>query len=142
MLSVGKIIEYINNESEKECKAIAAKAHKEGAKLQFVYSKKEEDAYTTSMNEGKEKIVMRVEQLSKLADEQAQKMVQDAEKNVLNDVLDLTAKKLSALPSQEYSALLKRLGIEEGCKPEYLVELYREELSKSVVSAVFGTVSP
>jgi hypothetical protein len=64
-------------------------------------------------------------------------MVTEMQQNALDDVLALTARKLSSLPSRKYDELLKRLGVEQGCKPEYLVEHYREELAPSVITALF-----
>ena len=132
-----KIIDHIKAESEKECKDIAVKANEEGARIRSVYSQKEQDAYWSCVNEGSKEIEKRVENLSNLAAEQARKMLHETQQDVLDDVLSLTAKKLSALPSRNYNELLKRLGIEQGCKPEYLVEQYRDELAPTVISALF-----
>jgi len=132
-----KIIEHIKAESEKECKDIAIKANEESVRIRSVYSQKEQDAYWSCVNEGSKEIEKRVENLSNLASEQAKKMVYETEQDVLDDVLALTAKKLSALPSRNYNDLLNKLGIELGCRPEYLVEQYREELAPTVLAALF-----
>jgi vacuolar-type H+-ATPase subunit E/Vma4 len=132
-----KIIEYIKTESEKECREIAIKANEDCAKVSSVYSQKEQDAYWACVQEGSRDIEKRIEKLSNLAIEQAEKMVNDMQQNALDDVLALTARKLSSLPSRKYDELLKRLGVEQGCKPEYLVEHYREELAPSVIRALF-----
>jgi len=132
-----KIVEHIKTESEKECKEIAIKANEECARIRSVYSQKEQDAYWSCVNEGSKEIEKRVEKLANLASEQASKMIHETEQDVLDDVLALTAKKLSALPSRNYNDLLKKLGVEQGCKPEYLVEQYREELAPSVLAALF-----
>jgi len=139
MYNLNKIIEHIKKESENECKNIAVKANKEVARIRTLYLKKEQEAYNSRMKEGSIEIEKRVEELSNHANEQANKMVHATEQGVLDDVLDLAAKKLSALPKDEYNKVLKRLGIEEGCKPEYLVEIYREELAPSVISALFDS---
>ncbi|MCL2425632.1 MAG: V-type ATP synthase subunit E family protein [Oscillospiraceae bacterium] len=138
MQGLEKILEHIKIESERECKEIAIKANSENKKYISQYSQKEKATYSSHMEKGKKEIENRVEQLSNLADEQSKKLIYSAEQSVLDDVLALTAKKLSALPANEYSNLLKRLGVEEGCKPEYLVEQYRDELTPSVISALFG----
>jgi len=132
-----KIIEHIRAESEKECKDIAVKANEESARIRSVYSQKEQDAYWSCVNEGSKEIEKRVESLSNLAKEQAEKMIYQTKQDVLDDVLALTAKKLSALPSRNYNELLTKLGIDKGCKPEYLVEQYREELAPTVLAALF-----
>ena len=132
-----KIIEYIKTESERECKEIAVKANEECARIHSVYSQKEQDAYWACVQEGSKDIEKRIDKLSTLAIEQAEKMVNEMQQNALDDVLALTARKLSSLPSRKYDELLKRLGIDKGCKPEYLVELYREELTPSVIAALF-----
>jgi len=132
-----KIIEHIRAESEKECKDIAVKANEESARIRSVYSQKEQDAYWSCVNEGSKEIEKRVESLSNLAKEQAEKMIYQTKQDVLDDVLALTAKKLSALPSRNYNELLIKLGIDKGCKPEYLVEQYREELAPTVLAALF-----
>ena len=134
-----KILEHIKTESEKECKEIAVKANEESVRIQSVYSQKEQDAYWACVKKGSEDIEKRVEQLSNLAAEQAKKMIHDTEQDMLDEVLALTAKKLSALPSRNYNELLTRLGIEQGCKPEYLVEHYREELTPTVIAALFDS---
>ena len=137
MQGFDKIIEHIRAESEKECKDIAVKANEESARIRSVYSQKEQDAYWSCVNEGSKEIEKRVESLSNLAKEQAEKMIYQTKQDVLDDVLALTAKKLSALPSRNYNELLIKLGIDKGCKPEYLVEQYREELAPTVLAALF-----
>jgi len=132
-----KIIEHIRAESEKECKEIAVKANEESTRIRSVYSQKEQDAYWSCVNEGSKEIEKRVESLSNLAKEQAEKMIYELKQDALDDVLALTARKLSALPSRNYNDLLAKLGIEKGCKPEYLVEHYRDELAPTVLAALF-----
>jgi len=139
MYEFDKIIDHIKNESEKECKDIALKANEESMRIRSIYSQKEQDAYWNCVNEGSKEIEKRVESLAVLAKDQAAKLIDITQQNALDDVLALTAKKLSALPSQKYNSLLSRLGIEQGCKPEYLVEQYREELAKSVIPALFDS---
>jgi len=139
MRDLNRIINQIKIESERECKDIAVKANKEIARLRTLYSKREQEAFSLRMEEGSIEIEKRVDELSNHANEQANKMVQATQQGVLDDVLDLSAKKLSALPNDEYNSILKKLGIEEGCKPEYLVEKYREELAPSVISALFDS---
>jgi len=135
-----RVIDYIKAESEKECKDIALKANEESLRIRAAYSQKEQDAYWACVNNGSKEIEKRVESLSELAHDQAKKMLNEMEQDALDDVLALTAKKLSALPSQKYNELLDKLGVEQGCKPEYLVEQYREELKPSVISALFDSV--
>jgi len=132
-----KIIDFIKTESEKECREIAIKANEECAKITSLYSQKEQDAYWACVQEGSKDIEKRIEKLTNLAIEQAEKMVTEMQQNALDDVLALTARKLSSLPSRKYDELLKRLGVEQGCKPEYLAEHYREDLAPSVISALF-----
>jgi len=132
-----KIIEQIKIESEKECKEIAVKANEESMRIKSVFSQKEQEAYWDRVNTGSKNIEKRVEELTNLAVTQAKKMVHETEQDMLDEVLALTAKKLSALPSRKYNELLKKLGIDLGCKPEYLVEQYREELAATVIAALF-----
>jgi len=140
MQGIDKIIEHIRAESEKECKEIALKANEESLRVRSLYSQKEQDAYWACVNKGSKEIEKRVESLSELAHDQAKKMVHETEQDALDDVLALTAKKLSALPSSKYEELLVKLGVEQGCRPEYLVEQYREDLKQSVISALFDSV--
>ena len=51
-----KIIEYIKIESEKECREIAVKANEECAKINSIYSQKEQDAYWACVKEGSKDI--------------------------------------------------------------------------------------
>jgi len=132
-----KILDYIKTESEKECRDVAIKGNEDSSRIRSLYSQKEQDAYWSCVNEGTKEIEKRVKNLSNLASEQAANMIRDTEQDVLDDVLALTAKKLSALPSRNYNELLKKLGIEQGCKPEYLVEQYRDELAPTVLAALF-----
>ena len=134
-----KIVEHIKTESERECREIAVKANEECARIRSLYSQKEQDAYWSCVNDGSKEIEKRIEKLSALAHEQASKMINDTQQDALDDVLMLTARKLSALPSRKFNELLTRLGVEQGCKPEYLVEYYREELEPSVLAALFET---
>ena len=139
MQGFDKIIEHIKTESERECKEIAVKANEESARIRSLFSQKEQDAYWTCVNEGSKDIEKRVEKLSALAHEQASNLIGKIQQDSLDDVLMLTARKLSALPSRKYDELLIKLGIEQGCKPEYLVEHYREELEPSVLGALFDS---
>ena len=132
-----KIVEHIKSESEKECKEIALKANEESMRIKSVYSQKEQDAYWGCVNNGSKDIEQRIKSLSDLANDQAQKKLIEMQQIALDDVLALTARKLSALPSRKYEELLTRLGIEQGCRPEYLVEQYRDELTPSLISALF-----
>jgi len=134
-----KIIEHIKTESEKECKDIAVKANEESARIRSVYSQKEQDAYWSCVNDGTKDIERRVEKLAALAHEQANSMISKTQQDAFDDVLLLAAKKLSALPSRKYQELLTKLGIEQGCKPEYLVERYRDDLEPSVLAALFDS---
>jgi len=134
-----KLIEHIKTVSEKECKDIAVKANEESARVRTVFSKKEQEAYWSCVNEGTKDIERRFEKLTELAHEQAVNMIEKTQQDALDDVLILTARKLSALPSRKYDELLKRLGVEQGCKPEYLVEHYRDELEPSVLAALFDS---
>ena len=134
-----KIIDHIKVESERECKESALKANDESLRIRSVYSQKEQDAYWACVNKGSKDIEKRAESLSELAADQARKMLHETEQNMLDDVLSLTARKLSALPSRKYDELLNKLGIEQGCRPEYLVEHYREELAPTVIAALFDS---
>jgi vacuolar-type H+-ATPase subunit E/Vma4 len=132
-----KIIESIKAESERECNDIALKAIEQCERIREEYTKKEQDEYWKYVNTGSKDIEQRVTQLADLAAEQAKKLAYTTQQEMLDEVLDLTARKLSALPSRKYNELLKKLGIEAGCKPEYLVEHYRDDLAPSVIAALF-----
>jgi len=132
-----KILDFIKHESEAECKNIALNATRECEQATAEYAKKEQEAYTNHINQGVKEIEERITKLYDLAAEQAQKKIDITSQDMLDEVLELTSRKLSSLPPQEYKDLLKKLEIEEGCKPEYLVHQYREELSPTVISALF-----
>jgi len=132
-----KILDFIKNESERECKEIALNANKECEKIRSEYSQKEQEAYWTAVNNGSKEIEKRVEKLTGLAAAEAKKMVYATQQDMLDAVLALTARKLSALPSRKYNELLKKLNIEQGFKPEYLVEQFRDDLSQTVIAALF-----
>jgi len=135
--SFDKVLEYIKHESEKECKEIALNATRECERLKAEFSKKEHDVYLEYIHKGTKEIEERVLQLSNLAAEQAAKKIDATRQDMLDEVLDLTTKKLSSLPTKSYNELLEKLGIEEGCRPEFLVHQYREELAHTVISALF-----
>jgi len=132
-----KIIEHIKSESENECREVAVNANSECERIRAEYKAKEQEAYWSAVNTGSKEIEHRVNQLTNLAAAEAKKMVYATEQDMLDEVLALTARKLSALPSRKYNELLKKLGIEQGCKPEYLVEHFREDLTPSVTAALF-----
>jgi len=135
--SFDKILEYIKHESERECKEIALKATRECERIKAEFSKKEQDVYWDYINQGTKQIEERISQLANLATEQAGKMINATEQDMLDEVLELTTKKLSSLPTRSYNELLEKLGVEEGCRPEFLVHQYREELAPTVISALF-----
>ena len=132
-----KILDYIKHESDKECKKIALNATRECQRIEAEYAKKEQDAYWEYVNQGAKEIEERVSKLSEMANEQANKMLEATRQDMLDEVLELTTKKLSSLPTQNYNELLKKLNVEEGCRPEYLVHRYRDELAPTVISALF-----
>jgi len=132
-----KILEHIKSESEKECRDIAVEANKESARIIDLYSQNEQEAYWNCVKSGSLEIEKRAAMLTSLAEDQSGKLIDKVKQDALDDVLTLAAKKLSALPSKNYNQLLKKLGVEQGCKPEYLVEQYRDELAPSVISALF-----
>lgn len=137
MQSFDKILDYIKHESESECKEIALNATRECERIKSDFSKKEQDAYWNCVSQGAKEVEERVSQLSELAAQQARKMVEATEQDMLDEVLELTTRKLSSLPTRNYKELLKKLNIEEGCRPEYLVHQYRNELAPTVISALF-----
>jgi len=132
-----KIIEYIKLESERECKDLALKAAEECESIRAEYAKKEQDEYWSYVDAGSKEIEQRVEKLTDLAAEQARNLAHKTQQDMLDEALLLTARKLSALPSRKYNDLLIKLGVEAGCKPEYLIEYYRDDLAPSVISALF-----
>jgi len=132
-----KILQHIKVESEKECKAIAVNANNECNRIRSEYSKKEQDEYWGYVNKGSLEIEKRANQLTTLAADEAKKMVYATQQEMLDRVLSLTAKKLSALPSRKYNEILSKLGIEPGLKPEFLIEQFREDLTPSVTAALF-----
>jgi len=132
-----KILEHIKAESENECRDVAVNANNECERIRHEYSTKEQEAYWAAVNKGSKEIEHRINQLTNLAAAEAKKKVYATQQDMLDEVLALTARKLSALPSRKYNELLKKLGIEQGCKPEYLVEHFREDLSPSVIAALF-----
>jgi len=132
-----KILQHIKTESEKECKSIAVNANNECNRIRTEYAKKEQDTYWGYVNNGSHEIEKRANQLTQLAAEEAKKMVYATEQEMLDRVLSLTARKLSALPSRKYNEILAKLGIEPGLKPEFLVEQFRDDLTPSVTAALF-----
>jgi len=132
-----KILEFIKSESEKECMEIATNGNKECDRIRQEYSKLEQDAYWGIVNKGSKEIEKRVEDLTSYAAAEAKKMVYATQQDMLDAALELTARKLSALPSRKYNDLLRKLDIEQGCKPEYLVEHFRDDLEKTVIAALF-----
>lgn len=137
MQELDKLLQHIKAESENECKTIALNSNNECKRIREEYSKKEQDEYWNYVNNGSKEIEKRTKQLADLAAEQAKKMVDETQQDMLDRVLSLTAKKLSALPSRTYNEILTKLGIEHGLKPEFLVEQFREDLTPSVTSALF-----
>jgi vacuolar-type H+-ATPase subunit E/Vma4 len=132
-----KIIESIKAESERECNEIALKAIEQCEKIHEDNKKREQDEYWHYVNTGSKEIEQRIKQLTDMAAEQAKKLAYTMQQELLDEVLEMTARKLSALPSRKYNELLKKLGVEAGCKPEYLVEHYRDDLTPSVTTALF-----
>jgi len=132
-----KIIGHIQSESENECREIAVNANNECERIRSEYSSKEQEAYWAAVNKGSQEIEHWVNKLTSYAAAEAKKMVYATQQDMLDEVLALTARKLSALPSRKYNELLKKLGIEQGFKPEYLVEHFRDDLTPSVIAALF-----
>lgn len=137
MQGLDKLLQHVKTESENECKQIALTANNDCQRIRAEYSKKEQEEYWAYVNKGSKEIEQRTKQLAELAQEQASKMIHEVEQEMLDRVLAITARKLSALPSQTYNDILTKLGIEQGLKPEFLVEQFREDLTPSVTAALF-----
>ncbi|MDR2589546.1 MAG: hypothetical protein LBC71_00930 [Oscillospiraceae bacterium] len=137
MQGLEKILQHIKEESENQCREIAIKANKECERIRTEYSKREQEEYWSYVNNGSKDIEQRIHSLTDLASDQARKMLRTTQEDMLDAVLAITARKLSALPSRTYNEILKKLDIEEGCKPEYLIEHFRDDLTPSVTAALF-----
>jgi len=137
MQNFEKILQHIKTESEKECKVIAVNANNECNRIRAEFSKQEQETYWNYVNNGSLEIEKRAKQLTGLAADEAKKMVEATQQEMLDRVLYLTARKLAALPSRKYNEILAKLGIEQGLKPEFLIEQFREDLIPSVTSALF-----
>lgn len=137
MQELEKLLQHIKTESENECKAIALNANNDCQRIRAEYAKREQEEYWNYVNNGSKEIEKRTQQLADLAKEQADKMIHATQQEMLDRVLALTAKKLSALPTKSYNDILSKLGIEHGLKPEFLVEQFRDDLTPSVTSALF-----
>ncbi|MCL2079717.1 MAG: V-type ATP synthase subunit E family protein [Oscillospiraceae bacterium] len=137
MQNLDKILLHIKTESENECKAIAMKANNDCRRLRSEYSKKEQDDYWNYVNTGTKEIDKRAGELAALAAEEAKKKVYAVQQYMIDRVLALAARKLSALPTRAYNDILEKFKIEPGLKPEFLVEHFREDLTPSVTRALF-----
>jgi len=132
-----KVIDHIRSESDAKCNEIARDAENECARIRTEYSLTEQEEYWNFINSGTKETEQRLEQLSSLAALEAQKLLLATQQEMLDEVFALSAKILLELPENDYKALLKRLGLDAGCSTENLVEQYRDNLSKSVISALF-----
>jgi vacuolar-type H+-ATPase subunit E/Vma4 len=132
-----KVIDHIRSESEAQCKEIIRNATEECARIRAEYSQKEQDEYWKYVNNGTKEVEERIEQLSSLANLEAHKMLNATHQEMLDEVFALAAKKLRELPERDYKAVLKRLKLNADCSAEDLVALYKEKMTKNILSALF-----
>ena len=132
-----KIIEHIRSESDAECQEIARAAEEQRSRIRADYSRMEQEEYWKSINTGTKETELRLEQLRSLAALEAKKQLQSAQQEMLDKAFKLAADKLELLPKGEYESILARLVQEAGCSAPDLVELYKDRLSKNVMSALF-----
>ena len=137
MENIGRVIEYIGAVSGAECSEIAKQAEAECARLRAEYFQTEQSEYWKAINAGGKETEQRLKQLSILAAEEANKQVIGLRQEMFNEAMLLAAKKLRELPDGGYDKLLARLGKEPGHEAHELVMEYTDELSESVLSALF-----
>ena len=137
MKNIEKIIGYIIQNAEAECSAISQSANDECTRLRAEYFKNEQEEYWKAINNGGKETEQRLMQLNILASEEANKQITYLHREMLNEAALLAASKLRELPGGGYGALLAELGREPGTDAEELIKAYTEDLSESLVSALF-----
>jgi len=137
MNGIDKILAYIKAESEAECEEISQNAAEECGRIRVDYVHLEQDEYWKHINSGSKETEHRHEQLKDLAAMEAKKKLLATQQEMVDEAFALAAKKLLELPKQEYTMLLKRLGMKANCSANDVVESFRKELSLKIVSALF-----
>jgi len=137
MNGIEKLIDHIRKCSDAECQEIAQNAAEECERLRAEFARKEQDEYWKYVNNGTKEVEERIEQLTNLANLEAHKMLNATHQEMLDEVFALAAKKLRELPERDYKAVLKRLKLNADCSAEDLVALYKEKMTKNILSALF-----
>ena len=137
MKNIEKIIEYIDAQTEADCRDISQSAAEECERIRSEFSITEQNEYWKAIDAGTRETEHRLEKLSELAIVEANKQVDALRKEMLDEAFALAARKLSDLPVRDYDELLTRLGIEAGCSPDALVARYKSVMTPAVLAALF-----
>ena len=137
MENVEKVLEYINEQTLIECREIVQHAKDECEGIRAMYFRDEQDEYWKAINAGSKESELRLRSLNALAADEAHKQLEALRQEMLNEALVLAAQKLRELPDGEYKRILQNAGADTGLSAEEFVFSYRDELSSSVITALF-----
>jgi len=138
MNGLDRVIDYIKSEAAAQCEEITRYAAEECARLKSEYAQTEQDEYWKSIDVGTKEAERRMERLNTLAEMESNKQILATQQEMISEAFELAAKKLSELHKADYAALLNRLGMKSGTKPEEIVARYKNELSPRVASVLFN----
>jgi vacuolar-type H+-ATPase subunit E/Vma4 len=137
MTGIERVIEQIKIQTNEECEDIANKAVTKCDDIRSDFAKKEQDEYWKFLSQATNEAEQRLIQLGDLANKEAQKKLNSTRREMADIAFDQAAKKLSALPKDEFKRLLIRLKLKPTFTPESVVSRYKEFLLPSVEAILF-----
>jgi V/A-type H+-transporting ATPase subunit E len=138
MNGIEKLIRHIRSEADEKCAEIANNAAEQCTHIRAEYARIEQEAYWKCIDAGTKETELRMERLRSLAEVEANKQILAMQDEMVSEAFALAAKKLRELPSDEYAAILKRLGMGAGSSVSDVIENYRSVLSPEVTSVLFS----
>lgn len=137
MIGIESVIESIKAENAAQCEVIIKKAAEECERIRASYAQTEQDEYWKYVGAGAKDTEYRLGQLNDLAAQEAKKQLVLTQQDMVDAAFELAAARLNELPRSVYNQLLKKLGVKDGSSADVIVDMYKEELSAKVASALF-----
>jgi len=131
------ILDHIKFASEAECEEILQESGEECRRRRAVYSKTEQDEYWKFIDTGTREAQRRGQQLTALAEEEANKQILATQRELVDEAFALAAKKLLEVDDAVYRKLLSKLKLKPGSGPQDVISKIRDQYKPGVSSALF-----
>jgi len=137
MNGLDKILDHIKSASEAECAEILHESDEECRRIRAIYSKTEQDEYWKYIDTGTKEAQRRGQQLTALAEDEANKQILATQRELMDEAFALAATKLLGIDDGAYRKLLSKLKLKPGSGPQDVISKIREQYKPGVSSVLF-----